>query len=185
MDNSSHFYSPYCEERKGPQVEIDSGADQSHLFGTAGLAKERDVFIEDKLAGNTAFDTSHQESDAFQETGGKQNSATPLSEFDEIAQEAEMLVAKKMNSNCTWSKKLVDAIAAYTKTLEEVHSEYSRIQDLEHKEAERLDQVEPDVHGATSHVLAQSSLFASGGADSMSASFTENEKTSHGIEEEE
>ncbi len=77
----------------------------------------------------------------------------PNTEFDAIAREAAVLLDKKLDNNRAWVKKLLSEMTLYAKTLSEVHSEYSRIQDLEHKESQRLDQVEPEVQGATSHLL--------------------------------
>jgi hypothetical protein len=83
------------------------------------------------------------------------------SEFDAIAREAAILLDKKLDNNRGWAKKLLREITVYVKTLEEVQAEYVRIQRLEHQESERLDQVEPDVQGATSHLLEHTLLGSS------------------------
>lgn len=84
---------------------------------------------------------------------GTVTTTTSSTEFDTIAQEAALLLDKKLENNRAWVKKLVSEMTAYARTLSEVHSEYTRIQSLEHQESRRLDQVEPDVQGATSHLL--------------------------------
>jgi hypothetical protein len=75
------------------------------------------------------------------------------SEYDAIAREAAFLLDKKLENTRAWTKKLLREITVYVKTLEGVQKEYVRVQGLEHQESDRLDQVEPDVQGATSHLL--------------------------------
>lgn len=89
---------------------------------------------------------------------------TAAAEFESIAREAALLLDKKLDSNKAWVEKLLDEMTKYTKTLAEVHSEYSRIQGIEHEESQRLDTVEPDVQGATSHLLENSFFGADLGA---------------------
>lgn len=85
--------------------------------------------------------------------GATTDSNPSTSEFDAILQEAAMLVDKKLANNRNWSNKLLQEMTLYANTLRESHAQYVRVQNLEHKESERLDQVEPDVRGATSHML--------------------------------
>lgn len=86
--------------------------------------------------------------------GGSESEAGATNEFDAIKQEVALVLEKKLESNRGWVNKLVSEISAYTKTLSDVHAEYNRILLLEQEESQRLDQVEPDVQGATSHLLA-------------------------------
>jgi hypothetical protein len=74
-------------------------------------------------------------------------------DFDSIARDAALLLDKKLEDNREWVQKILHEMTAYAKTISEVNSEYTRIQSLEHEESQRLDQVEPDVQGATSHLL--------------------------------
>jgi hypothetical protein len=75
------------------------------------------------------------------------------SEFDAIAREAALLLDKKLENNRVWVQRLLHEMTVYAQSLSEVHSSYCHIQELEHNESQRLDQVEPDVQGATSHLL--------------------------------
>jgi hypothetical protein len=85
------------------------------------------------------------------------------SEFDVIARDTAMTLDKNLDSARAWTKKLLREITMYVKTLEMVQAEYLRVQGLEHKESARLDQVEPDVQGATSTLLGNQYLGESQG----------------------
>lgn len=85
------------------------------------------------------------------------------SEYDAIARETALLLDKRLDNIRGWTKKLLRELTVFVKTLEEVGTEYNRIQSLEQTESDRLDQVEPDVEGATSHLLQHSHLAGSDG----------------------
>jgi hypothetical protein len=78
-----------------------------------------------------------------------------VAEFDAIAREAALFLEKKLASNREWIEKLHREMTTYTNGLAEVLSEYNLIQRLEQEESARLDGVEPDVQGATSHLLEE------------------------------
>ena len=101
---------------------------------------------------DNAIDFHHQTLRAMDGNNGG-SPADKASEFDAIARDAALLLEQKLQNNRDWVKKLVHEMTVYAKTLSEIHSEYTRIQRLEHEESLRLDQVEPDVQGATSHLL--------------------------------
>jgi hypothetical protein len=90
-------------------------------------------------------------------TAETKEDAAEESEYDTIARETAFLLDKKLDNTRAWAKKLLREITVYVKTLEDVQTEYVRVQRLEHEESDRLDQVEPDVQGATSHVLGHTS----------------------------
>ena len=87
-------------------------------------------------------------------TGAQQDeNQNGKSEFDKIAKDTAPVLENYLKRTRFWTKKLLAAITVYVKDLEQVDMQYSKIQELEHDEADRLDQVEPDVRGATSHLL--------------------------------
>jgi hypothetical protein len=90
-------------------------------------------------------------------TAETKEDAAEESEYDTIARETAFLLDKKLDNTRVWAKKLLREITVYVKTLEDVQTEYVRVQRLEHEESDRLDQVEPDVQGATTHLLAHTS----------------------------
>jgi hypothetical protein len=81
-------------------------------------------------------------------------SSAPSLEFDSVTEGVARLLEAKLDSTKLWAKKLLQAITSYARELEEAQTEYLRIQRLEHEEAARLDEVEPDVQGAA-YTLAQ------------------------------
>lgn len=81
-------------------------------------------------------------------------SSAPSSEFESVTEGVARLLEAKLDSTKLWAKKLLQAITAYARELEDAQTEYLRIQRLEHEEAARLDEVEPDVQGAA-YTLAQ------------------------------
>jgi hypothetical protein len=108
-------------------------------------------------------------------TGGLKNDKeepSQESEYDVIARDAAFLLDKKLDNTRAWTKKLLREITVYVKTLEGVQEEYVRVQGLEHQESDRLDQVEPDVQGATSHLLEHPFLRG----DSVPPSYPKNDE---------
>jgi hypothetical protein len=79
--------------------------------------------------------------------------------FDDMTREAGLILDEKLQGVRGWCKKLLHEITIYNQVCAEAQVEYRRIQDLEHQESNRLDQVEPDVKGATSHLLEQQSFY--------------------------
>lgn len=107
----------------------------------------------DSQGSMTMDDDDSKGKDDDDHPGNNAGDAGATTEFDAIARDAALLLDKKLEDNRDWVKKLLHEMTAYAKTLSEVHAEYARIQRLEHEESQRLDQVEPDVQGATSHLL--------------------------------
>lgn len=88
-----------------------------------------------------------------QDNGSPATTTASNAEFDAIAREAALLLEKKLENNRVWVQRLLQEMTAYAQALSDVHSSYCHVQELEHNESQRLDQVEPDVQGATSHLL--------------------------------
>ena len=65
----------------------------------------------------------------------------------------------------SWSDKLVQAMTTHDKATTEYHKEYTRIQRLEQAEAQRLQNLEADVNGATYGFPNISSLMGGGGGN--------------------
>ena len=83
-------------------------------------------------------------------------------EFDAITREAGLVLDEKLPRVRGLCKTLLNEITVYVQASAKTQAEYLRIQRLEHQESSRLDQVEPDVKGATSHVLEQPFFGAAG-----------------------
>lgn len=86
-------------------------------------------------------------------------------EFDAITREAGLVLDEKLQRVRGLCKTLLNEITVYVQASAKTQAEYLRIQRLEHQESSRLDQVEPDVKGATSHVLEQPFFGAAGSMD--------------------
>jgi len=74
-------------------------------------------------------------------------------DYDAIVRQTQIALNEKLENNKIWAQKLLNAVAEYSKALSGVHTEYTNTQRQEHQEAQRLDKVEPDVHGLTRYVL--------------------------------
>ena len=83
-------------------------------------------------------------------------------DFDAIVRQTQIALNQKLENNKMWAQKLLAEVAVFSKTLAGVHAEYARIQEQEQQEAQRLDQVEPDVQGATSQMLDHPAATMSG-----------------------
>jgi hypothetical protein len=75
------------------------------------------------------------------------------SDFEAIGHDLSLLLDEKLDSTRFWAKKIVQETTTFVKALGEVEDEYRRIQDLEHIESKRLDQVEPEVEEAVGQLL--------------------------------
>lgn len=104
--------------------------------------KLMDSTMEDPAAPSTTGDTS-----------GSKEEENP--ELGEIAREAGLVLDNKLQQLRGLCKTLLNEITVYVEASAKTQAEYLRIQRLEHEESNRLDEVEPDVKGATSHVLEQ------------------------------
>lgn len=75
-----------------------------------------------------------------------------------------------LNDVKTTTKRLLEEITTYTQVFESVSADYMRCQSSQRKEAQRLEEVSPDVEGATNRFLEQQlamvggSVAAQGGA---------------------
>lgn len=77
-------------------------------------------------------------------------------ELDAITREAGLILDEKLQGVREWCKKLLQEITLYVRVTAKTQEEYMSIQRMEHQESDRLDTVEPDVKGATSHLLEPS-----------------------------
>lgn len=91
--------------------------------------------------------------DSSQENPKEQTNEATDTQFDAMVASTETLLEQKLETNRAWAAKLMQEMTVYSRTLKEVHAEYMEIQEIEDQEAQRLDQVEPDVERATSHLL--------------------------------
>jgi hypothetical protein len=140
------------------RLENDGGNTTSSFFGRKSM-ESNSTIPQPQTFG--ASDKTHQATDdQTKMKGSNVEESTPASkesgeesEFDVIARDTAKTLDKNLDSARAWTKKLLREITMYVKTLEMVQAEYLKVQDLEHKESARLDQVEPDVQGATSHLL--------------------------------
>eukprot|EP00934_Nitzschia_sp_Nitz4_P006632 Nitzschia sp. Nitz4//scaffold41_size133979//23900//24334//NITZ4_003332-RA/size133979-processed-gene-0.239-mRNA-1//-1//CDS//3329551425//6622//frame0 len=80
------------------------------------------------------------------------------SDFNGIVHDTVALLEKKLQCNHEWAKRIIDDMSLFAKALKESHLEYTKILKIEQDESERLDRIEPEVHGATSRLLEQSFL---------------------------
>jgi hypothetical protein len=89
------------------------------------------------------------------DTSSNNNEADPQErpELDAITREAGLILDDKLQGVRDWCKKLLQEITVYVQVTGKTQEEYLGIQRMEHQESDRLDSVEPDVKGATSHLL--------------------------------
>mmetsp|Transcript_82067 Transcript_82067/g.237945 ORF Transcript_82067/g.237945 Transcript_82067/m.237945 type:complete len:199 (+) Transcript_82067:172-768(+) len=91
----------------------------------------------------------------------REGGATTSDEFVKMVHDSEAAMKQKLEDNKDWVAKSVRELSTYAKALSVAHAEYNRILHLERAEAERLDRVEPDVQGATQHMLDSSQTYGS------------------------
>jgi hypothetical protein len=129
-----------CEDNNNNNsFQDDSPTDFDHANPKFVMTNSDDRKIsQDKTSNKSPFHTTKQ--------------STP-EDFDTLVHRTQIALNQKLENNKIWAQKLLAEVASYSKTLSEVHTEYARTQELEHQEGQRLDLVEPDVHGATSQVL--------------------------------
>ena len=103
-------------------------------------------------------DPKHQKQQQQQQ---QQSSPHPQesSELDTLTQNAALLMEKKLDSTKAWAQRLVQEITIYVQTMEEVHADYLQVQAAELEESARLDQLEPDVQGATFNLVDVASQY--------------------------
>jgi hypothetical protein len=89
-------------------------------------------------------------SEARQQHGRRSSSETELV-LKNTATELEAI----LNDVKVTTKRLLEEITNYTDVFESVLSDYERVQASQRKEAQRLDEVSPDVEGATNRFLEQ------------------------------
>jgi hypothetical protein len=107
-------------------------------------------------------DQASEKKDVFTESPLSTTKISGPEDFDAIFRQTQIALNQKLENNKMWAQKLLAEVAVYSKTLAGVHVEYARMQEQEHQEAQRLDQVEPDVQGATSQMLDHSVATTSG-----------------------
>ena len=97
--------------------------------------------------------SASEKNDLFGESPPSTAKISGPEDFDAIVRQTQIALNQKLENNKMWAQKLLAEVAVFSKTLAGVHAEYARIQEQEQQEAQRLDQVEPDVQGATSQML--------------------------------
>jgi hypothetical protein len=133
-DNAISFYQPGMME-----MEMEQDPQDDH-----GNALMDRTTQENHVNHDDGMMVKHHQASKNDDNGNKQDS-----EFDAITRDAALLLEKKLANTKGWAKKLLQEITVYVETVEQAQAEYMRVQRLEHEESNRLDQVEPEVHGAT------------------------------------
>eukprot|EP00980_Cylindrotheca_fusiformis_P014363 scaffold3827_cov179-Cylindrotheca_fusiformis.AAC.27 len=130
------------------------------------LAGSLDNSIEDSTTTHMVESTKRHDADPNNSSNNSNNNdgidPQEHPELDAITREAGLILDDKLQGVREWCKKLLQEITVYVQVTAKTQEEYSRIQRLEHQESDRLDRVEPDVKGATSHLLLEPSFFGSG-----------------------
>jgi hypothetical protein len=153
-DNAISFYQPgMLEMEQGPQDDHDNAlmdrtTEKNHANHDDGMM------------------VKHHQASKNNGNGNKQDS-----EFDGITRDAAVLLERKLANIKGWSKKLLQEITVYVETVEQTQAEYMRVQRLEHEESNRLDLVEPEVHGATTFSHAYNGGGDGGGHHQTVASY--------------
>jgi hypothetical protein len=110
-----------------------------------------------------SLDKPSGKKEAFSETSSSSTAKTSAPEaIDDIVRQTQTALNQRLQNNKMWAQKLLFEVVSYSKTLSAVHAEYLRTQAQEQHEAQRLDQVEPDVEGATCQMLDTATTSGSG-----------------------
>jgi hypothetical protein len=151
----SHGSESGKEAREGPSSKTPQASKTSQGKPTPSYheTSPTDVAGYDQ---ESAYDSAlmmNKEDSIGLDQGSPATTTTANREFDTIVRESALLLDKKLDNNRVWVQRLLHEMSVYAQTLSDVHKSYSHIQELEHNESQRLDQVEPEVQGATSHLL--------------------------------
>jgi hypothetical protein len=136
-DNAISFYQPGMME-----VEMEPEPQDDH--GNALMDRTTQENHVNHSRNDDGMMVKHHQVSKNDDNGNKQDS-----EFDAITRNAAVLLEQKLANTKGWAKKLLQEITVYVETVEQAQAEYIRVQRLEHEESNRLDQVEPEVLGAT------------------------------------
>lgn len=155
-DNAISFYQPGMIEMEMEQelqddhgnVLMDNTTQENHVNHDDGMLAK------------------HHQASKNDGNGNKQDS-----EFDAITRDAAVLLEKKLANTKGWAKKLLQEITVYVETVQQAKAEYMRVQRLEHEESNRLDLVEPEVHGAITLAHSYNGGGGSGGHHQNVASY--------------
>lgn len=150
MDMDPHNPHELDDPTQPPEPSSIARAEQNVEDHGAGDHNSRNNNMISRSASTTTMDNESPNGNE-EETKDLSPPEQEESEYEVIARDVAFVLDKKLENARAWTKKLLREITVYVKTLEEVQKEYTRVQQLEHQESNRLDQVEPEVQGATSH----------------------------------
>jgi hypothetical protein len=150
-DTDISFYQPEMMEMESGDPQDDDHGNNALMDRTTqenNVNHDDGMMVEHQHQGAASKNNDDNDGQHGNDQHGNGNNKQD-SEFDAITRDAALLLEKKLANTKGWAKKLLQEITVYVETVEQAQTEYIRVQRLEHEESKRLDQVEPEVHGAT------------------------------------